>query len=348
MINYSGIGRYISEVIPLLVEDNKFSIFTLGNKRDLLQYRWFVNVTHVEFNAPIFSIKEQVLFKKTIPLDTNIFWSPNFNVPLFLPRSVELICTIHDALPYLIARENFDLIKLIYIRIVSIRIKRRCKIVFTVSNFSKSEIVKYFKLNGEKIVVTHLGFKTFPTNTSFNFNPAKVILTVGNIKPHKNIVFLIDCFNKINRNHSSLKLVIVGEKDKFLFSGKAINISKKITNSNILFTGKVSDEDLARWYNKASLFVFPSKYEGFGLPLIEAMSLGLPIVASDIQVFKEIGNSKISYFNVENKEMLISKIEEVLEKPFHRIDYTDDLEKYSWIKTTNHIKMAFYELLDSH
>lgn len=179
---------------------------------------------------------------------------------------------------------------------------KNADIIFTISKFSKKEIMDYYKLNSEKIVVTYPGYdkdKYQITNIKDQKEKLKIknnylinddyILFVGTLQPRKNIVRLLEAFNSAMEqlNNKVMQLVIIGKKgwlyEEVFQKVKELNLGKRI-----IFTDYVSDEDLPDLYRGAKCFVLPSLYEGFGLPVLEAMASGCPVIVSNISSLPEV------------------------------------------------------------
>ena len=137
------------------------------------------------------------------------------------------------------------------------------------------------------------------------------LLYVGNAFPHKNLKRLIKAFKIILSSKPTLKLVLVGKIDDFYKSFQILCVELKI-EKNVIFTGRVSDKELKWLYQNASIYVFPSLLEGFGLPGLEAMENGLPVVSSDSSCLPEIYSDAVLYFNPQNIEEMVKAILEVL------------------------------------
>lgn len=202
---------------------------------------------------------------------------------------------------------------------MAIRNKKMDKIM-TVSNFSKAEIVKYLGVNESKIFVNYLGISdTFLKSTNLTLNRNNVlekyntgdnfIITIGTLEPRKNISGLIRAFQILKSKYSfSGKLIIVGRKGWINSFSMEENLKK-----DIIFTGYIEDEHLPILLTSAKAFIFPSFYEGFGLPLIEAMSLGVPVLCSNKASLPEIGGDACEYFDPTDHEEMARKIFWVLE-----------------------------------
>lgn len=314
MISNSGIGRYISEILPYIIDKLKEEVVLLGKTEELKQY----NTSVLEFNAPIYSIQEQLKYSIIIP-KSKLFWSPHFNIPLFHIRSEKRITTIHDAY-HLAYYKNLSLFQKIYAKtVINAALKMSDKII-TVSNFSKKELLQYtHSIYKDKIEVIYNGIsdkKSDENNKNVSVNPYPYILYVGNIKPHKNLENALEAYALFLKKHSEIMnkplFKIVGKRDGFINGSqdrlKKILDNNPVLNEFVVFTGFVSDIELNKLYSEALAFIFPSKYEGFGLPLLEAMRANCPVLASNIPSVKEICGDSVLYFDPESINDISEKI----------------------------------------
>ena len=170
---------------------------------------------------------------------------------------------------------------------------------------------------------------------NYKIGDVPTILYVGQWRPHKNLTGLIDAFNELRKSVPA-KLVIVGKIDPaFPEVSEAIDISPY--KYDIIRTGFVSEEELAGFYKLANVFVFPSFYEGFGLPGLEAMAAGLPVAASDRTSLPEIYGAGAIYFNPSDPIDMMEKIKQIicdLEVSSRlKIEGAKVFKKFSWVKT---------------
>jgi glycosyltransferase involved in cell wall biosynthesis len=187
------------------------------------------------------------------------------------------------------------------------RIAKKAQIVFTVSDFSKSEIVKYIGIDPRKIKVIYNGVSDLAIPKYTGAGYGRYILTVGSIDKRKNILNLIEAFKLTTSKY--LKLIIVGDVNS-IFNNRGNEMLK--TNGNIIFTGRVDDAHLAGLYMQAQMFVYPSLYEGFGLPPIEAMQYGCPTLVSDIPSLREVCGDASLYLDPLDTNDISKKIELLL------------------------------------
>lgn len=179
--------------------------------------------------------------------------------------------------------------------------------IFTVSDFSKAEIEKYLSIDASKITVLRNSVDNTPNNSMSslaNSERRNEILLVGTLEPRKNIEFVIDAF--LRSGIENYKLIVVGGL------GSAFSKVTFSQHENIVFCGYLSDEELELKYREASIFVYPSLYEGFGLPPLEAMQRGCPVMASDRASIPEVCGDAAVYFNPEDTSDFTKKLHNLI------------------------------------
>lgn len=359
MSGKSGIGLYLDELLPFFLKN--FDCVLLGLDTALMtsseplvaseawQDRRNVQTANnatfvIPCDIPPFSLKEMFAFPKKIADEINkcdAYFSPYCNIPSGI--KIPIFSTIHDIV-FLDIKGLSSKLGTFARKICYKRAIKKSKAIFTVSEFSKSRIQK--KLHCKKpIVVTYSAEPSYIRDATGGADRAgeKIekqnnILFVGNIKKHKGLAVLLDAFEKIvsTTELSALRLVIVGENENFRSRDDAIfNRIKSLPKDSVVFTGKISDDELKSYYKTAKLLVQPSFYEGFGVPPLEALLSGTNVVLSDIEVFKEIyGDFPITFFKTGDAFDLAEKIKRTLEKPSPK----NIPEKYSFEKTFEIIK----------
>ncbi|TWR25676.1 glycosyltransferase family 4 protein [Mucilaginibacter achroorhodeus] len=316
MINHSGIGTYLRMLLPAII--SKFEVTLLGDPSLLGSY--YPNVAVVDFPASIYSISEQLKYRKVIPV-CDLFWSPHYNAPLMPVKALKRVVTIHDVF-HLAFASQLSLKQKIYAKLAFNLVSKLSNRIVTVSHFSKQEILKFIKVDQSKINVIHNGVEQQAKLVDVNNLKAKYqlpdnyILFVGNVKPHKNLKNLANAYLALPKAlQDRYKLLVVGKKDGFITGDDNLFdmiSSNQALSDNLHFTGYVDNDDMATIYNNAAVFVFPSLYEGFGLPPLEAMVNKCAVLASEIPVLHEVCGEAAVYFDPENAEDIASKIEWIL------------------------------------
>jgi len=253
--------------------------------------------------------------------DIDIYHVPQNGVGLPIEKKCPFIITLHDTIPIHMPETVGDR----YLEIFTTKMKSivdNSDGIITVSEFSKEDISRDFNYPKEKIFVTYLASENIykPIDKSIASSILKkqyslsnnYILYVGGFSPRKNILGLIKAYSKLPKNiRESHNLVIAGNK------GKSYELYKKCAeeynvDNHVIFPGFISMEYMPYLYNAASLFVYPSFYEGFGLPPIEAMACGVPVIASNVTSIPEILADAAILFNPNDINELSSKLYEVL------------------------------------
>ncbi len=343
----SGIGTYIENLIgqySSIAQD--LPIELLVRKEHLDYIKAISNFEAKIYDDPIYSIREQ--FKWVTKLKSKgLLHVPHYNAPLFYPG--QMITTVHD-ICHLAQKQFFPgVMKRIYSNQFLQQVLKRSNHIITDSNFTKSEIIKYFGTPEEKIHVIYLGvdsiFKPLPYDVTqkvldFHGLPKEYILFIGNIKPHKNILGLLTSYKiALEQNPDLPPLVILGQF-KNLITGipnlKEI-IKDKTFQSNIIFTGYLPTKDLPAIYSRAMLFLFPSFYEGFGLPPIEAMACGAPVITSNVSSIPEVLEDAAVMVDPYDSDMIADRILTLASDTQMQEDYRQrgikHVEKFSWEKS---------------
>jgi glycosyltransferase involved in cell wall biosynthesis len=322
LITSSGIGVYIQNIIknPLLASLNVEVICKTSD----IEYCKSLNSTVKlkEFNAEIYSLSE-FLITPLQTFKTGIFWSPHYNVPVVNFARLSVV-TIHDVF-HLAHYNTLTLPQKMYAKLLMGRAVKS-DVIFTVSEFSKKEIISHTNCSSKKIKVVYNGIDFKKFNQRFNTQHTEKVLVshliktpyilfVGNIKPHKNLKIALRAFKELINDYPDLNnytFVIVGKREGFITGDCEIQqlLSDPSYLIKVQFTGWVKDEDLPILYQQAKVFIFPSLYEGFGFPPLEAMAAGSPVISSNAACMPEIYGDAACYFNpLEVKEIKNALIE---------------------------------------
>lgn len=214
---------------------------------------------------------------------------------------------------------------------------RNAKKVFTVSEYSKQDIVKNYKLNPNQVEVVYAAASEMFTD--LDMEKEDFVLMVSSLDPRKNMKRAIEAFLKVETDY---KLVIIGDKMKS-FSNP--DLEKFSNEERIVFTGYLSDEELINYYNRAKIFLYPSLFEGFGIPPMEAQKCGCPTIISEISCLPEVYGDSVLYcdpFEVDSIKNSIEQLisDENLRKSLIRKGF-ENADRFSWEKSAglfiNHI-----------
>ncbi|MEI6123987.1 MAG: glycosyltransferase family 1 protein [Bacteroidota bacterium] len=321
----TGIQRFSFELCKMLIEQG-VDIVILAPRKIRLEYK--LNCHIIQFGLFNTILWEQIdlprfLQKHKKPLLIN-FGSPG---PLCYANR---IVTIHDLAIY-VHPGGFSRPYYYYYRFVTPVFTRRSKKIITVSEFSKQEIVRLTGVAPEKIVVIHNAVSAAITNSDSAVREIKqpYILSVASMDPRKNLARLVEAYNKLGLA-SATKLVLAGKMDSIF----TMELSHDIVANSL---GYVPDEALAVLYKNASVFVYLSIYEGFGIPPLEAMAMGCPVVLSDIAVFREIFGDAACYVDPLNSDSISQAILLVMNNKSYRNQLVargfERVKLYSWEKS---------------
>jgi glycosyltransferase involved in cell wall biosynthesis len=300
------------------------------------------------------------------PIEIKGFKADVFHCPdyLILPTlNKNIILTIHDLSFYRFPEFNFDWFVKKYQQLV-LKNALRAKKIIADSQSTKQDIINFMKIDEKKINVVYLAadekFKAMAPETlklkkdtleKFKI-PKKYILSVGTIEPRKNFKTLIRAFNifkktfPISQNYC---LVIVG-KTGWKSEETYEEYNKSLFKEDIILTGLVNDEDLVLLYQNTSLFVYPSIFEGFGLPVLEAMSCGAPVIATNTSSILEIYSNKDFLLNPLDETAMANKINIVLTNEKIKNDLVNfslqQAKKFSWGKTAFQTLRVYYSCVN--
>jgi glycosyltransferase involved in cell wall biosynthesis len=294
-----GIGTYIRNLLRYLARaDRDTEYVLLCQEPDLkITEQLGTNFRAVLEESPNYSLREQVhvpyLLLRERP---DVYHAPHYVLPPAVPcRSV---VTIHDCIHLMFPQYLPNRAAYAYAKALMWSAVRRSDRILTVSEASKRDILHYFNVSPDKIVVVYNAIdERFAVEPSED-DLARVreryqldhgfVLYTGNIKPHKNLVRLIEAFEGLRKDgFDDLKLLFIGDEiSKFPALRRAVHKHK--LHKYVRFLGFVKDDTLAILYRLAAVFVFPSLYEGFGLPPLEAMASGTPVVTSNLSSMPEV------------------------------------------------------------
>ncbi|KKQ52553.1 MAG: glycosyl transferase, group 1 [Parcubacteria group bacterium GW2011_GWD2_38_11] len=345
-----GLGRYTQKLIEHLEaidSENQYVVFL--RKENFDEYQPFnKNFTKVLADYRWYSFAEQILYPRLLrEYKFDLVHFPHFNVPLLYRRP--FVLTIHDLIlvhfPTLRATKLNPLwywIKYVaYKWTISSAIKR-AKSIIAVSEFTKNDILGEYPEAKAKINVTYEACddlcrisSSAPHLILEKYGIIKpYLLYVGNAYPHKNLQQLIDAFAIVSSTFPDMQLALVGKEDFFYQRLKAYCLKKNIVG--VHFLGFVSDQDLDVLYRFAKAYVFPSLYEGFGLPPLEAMAKGAVVVSSDHPCMREILEDAAWYVDAHSAEKFAEGIVNVLDDKNLRLNLIEkgyqQIKKYSWNK----------------
>jgi len=357
-LKHAGIGRYVKNLIEEISKSTihnpqiQFILFLRKDDLSTLKNKYGRVFKYIEADFPHYSLKEQLIFPSVLrKAKCDLIHFPHFNTPLGYRQP--FVVTVHDLTKHFSrGKETTTHTTILYCikywgyKIIFNNTIRRAKLIFADSNYVKQALIKQYQIKPEKIVVTYLGVeKKFSTKKKKNlFKKYGItkpyLLYVGSVYPHKNIERLIEAVKEARNKLKNISLVIVCARNVF-----EQRLKSKIKTMNaqpyIKLTGFVSDKDLAILYHQSEAFVFPSLSEGFGLPGLEAMACGCPVVSSNATCLPEIYGNAVLYFNPLKTTDIAQKIVKIVGDTELRKNLIkkghQQVKKYSWQKMAKEI-----------
>ncbi|MEA3459784.1 MAG: glycosyltransferase family 1 protein [Chloroflexota bacterium] len=303
----AGIGRYTRELVEALARldrRNQYVLFVAGKPVPGSPALGLSQVLENNFRLRSVPLSDRVLailwhrFGLPLPVEAfigkvDIFHSPDFVLP---PTRARTILTVHD-LSFLRVPECFDANLRIYLEEAVPRSVRRADLVLADSESTKRDLVGLLDANPAMVKVVYPGVdeRFCPIANEVVLEevrkryglPQRFVLSLGTLQPRKNFPRLIEAYSLLVTHHASLKLVIVGGKGWF-YDEIFAKVRELGLEGRVIFPGFIAEEDLPALYSLAELLVFPSLYEGFGLPPLEAMACGVPVVTSNTSSLPEV------------------------------------------------------------
>jgi glycosyltransferase involved in cell wall biosynthesis len=354
-----GIGTYVRNLLRHLARQDVRNEYVVlcrpadceyvaelgGNMRPLVE------------RAPAYSIREQYRLPLALRRERiDVFHAPHYVLPPLTP--CKSVVTIHDCIHLMFPQYLPGRLAHVYARAVLWAAIRRSERVLTVSEASKRDILRFFNVSAGKVEVIPNGiderFSVVPSDEEI----ARVreryllhdpfLLYAGNIKPHKNVERLIEAFHLLRqRGHEHLRLLIIGnEVSKYPALRRTVHQFK--LHTYVRFLGFVPDQMLAVLYRLADAFVFPSLYEGFGLPPLEAMACGTPVVTSNVSSLPEVVGDAALLVDPYDASAIAGAVERILGDPALRADLVERgrirARQFSWELSVARIRSVYEEV----
>lgn len=327
----TGVQRFALELSKEIIKQINDVIFIVPNMDDVLHLECLNNFNIIEVKGGSGHFWEQVTLPLYMLKNKGTLINLCNTAPIFYSNQV---VTHHD-ITYIRFPDSFSFLFRAFYRLVGELVLKKAKAIITVSEFSKAEISEYYKISRDNIFVIHNA-----VNENFRYTgrikTGGYILAVSSPAYHKNFHGLIKAFTKSN---IKTKLKIIGEA-----SGNFQATERSNIDSRVEFLGRVDDKSLIELYQNADLFVFPSFYEGFGIPPLEAQSCGCPVVSSSRASLPEVLEKSVIYFNPENEDEIIYAITKVLENSDTADELTErglrNVKRFSWQKSATDLIKA--------
>lgn len=276
----------------------------------------------------------------------DFLYCPSVAAPIFYKRK---IITIHDC-AFARFKEEATFLSRLYLRAIFLSAKYFSIKIITISNFSKQEIIELFSINRNKIALISEASPKLPDINEteidqilekFNLKDKNYFFHIGNMRPRKNIKGLLEAWQEFHLKNQDYFLVLAGKNDY----GIEIDNDK-----GVIFTGVISEKEKVVFYKKSVAFVFPTLYEGFGLPALEAQFLGTPLIVSNTSSLPEVVGSAAIFIDPYDKESIIAGLEKVVGADFLREELVKDgfnnCQKFSWEKASKELSQVIKDIYE--
>lgn len=332
----TGLGKYIVHLIDGLQKvesEHKFIIFVnkdLDKKIEIYNPRFKKIVVKIPHNPriimrPFFFLWHNMWFGWLLKkYCIEILHIPN-SIPLCNTWNIPSVVTIHDVGEYSIRK--YTRIRQFLRKVASNSSSKRVNKIITVSESSKQEILKYLQVDSDLVIVTYLApaldFRKVERIKS-PLQTTPYFLHVGGNRLNKNLSRVTKAFTDLNTNIAD-KLISIGKDDTQLMSVDELQVFEK---KGIYYKGYINEKDLIGHYKNALALIFPSIHEGFGLPIIEAMACGTPVISSNTTSMPEVGGDAIHYVNPNSVNSIKAGMEKIIEDQ----DYRKGLIKKGYVQ----------------
>ena len=359
LIGFSGAGVYTYNLLRSLLRldsENSYLVFTNRATYDCVFASLNARNSRISsVSASPLTLKHHLWFVGVfLTQHLDVYHYPHFDMPL--GQQYPSVVTVHDLYPISIA-QYCSREKQYYFRLVVKLNLIKAKKVIAVSEYTKREILRHFPVDEEKIRVIYEGVdESFKNATSTDNKLVRgkfglkrnFLLYVGNHKPHKNLTRLLQAYGKLDQKlQKAYDLVITGkmeESDRYSF-----RIVRELgLGSRVKFIGFVHQKDLPGVYRSATALVMPSLREGFGLPVLEAMACGTPVVAANTSALPEVAGEACVFFDPYRTDEMTSAISEVLEDERLRRKLSEmgrkRADSFSWRETARRTMEVYEEV----
>lgn len=350
--SHTGIGRYVQNLLKYLITQPNFknyrwSLLVYPELLDQIKNNLGTNFEYHQTNIRHYTLLEQILLPSIIyQLHPHLYHVPHFNKPiLYFGKTV---VTIHDLIKHFskgkatTTKNQFFYWPKYFLYLLLTRLTINHNHLIVPTNFWRQYIIDNYHISPQKIITTNEAVDQHflnPKNSKLDIK--NYLLYTGTLYPHKNLQVVFEAL----KNFPDLKLKIISKPSIFLDRTK--NIAEKLQLQNqVEFLGFVKDQDFFKLYQQAFAFIFPSLMEGFGLPGLEAMSMGCPVISSNASCLPEVQGDAALYFDPQNSNDLVIKIKLLKSDPKLRSNLIKNgftqVKKYDW-KTTAKQTLYYYE-----
>ncbi|HEY8678284.1 MAG TPA: glycosyltransferase family 1 protein [Candidatus Dormibacteraeota bacterium] len=352
LIGALGIGRYISGLLPGLAAILGSRLVVVARARDAALVRAVIGAAPrlMTVNASPYRLGEQSLLPfRLMRAGLDLIHFPHYNLPLVKPGP--FLVTVHDLFPFQFPEIHSGPLPRMVNQMLMRNAVSGARRIITPSDATASAVTRYFPAAGQKIVA-------IPEAADERFNPTRnldaeaawqarlglrppYVLYLGQWKAYKNVPLLIEAFQTVRRSHPSAQLVIAGDDPRHPEVREA---AAHLPMGSVVLPGRVPDSGIPDLYRGASVVVLPSRAEGFGLPVIEGMACGVPVVCSDLPVLREIADGGAIFCDPADPAAFAMAIGRVLDAPpggAMRQRGLDRANAFSWRRTAEQTVAAY-------
>ncbi|MGQ9571590.1 MAG: glycosyltransferase family 4 protein [Dehalococcoidia bacterium] len=360
----AGAGTYICNLVQALAQVDRNNVYFVFAKLDTFDRRSLQRDGFQLVPVRLASRLARMLWEQTLlplhlrRLAVDVLHSPHYTTPL-APGTWRRVVTIHDVTFFVLPR-RYPILRRLYFQAMSRAGARLADLAITVSETVKRDVLRHLGLPLERVRAVPLapgpGFRPLKDSARMEAVrdkyglPPRFILNVGTLEPGKNQATLLCAFHRLRSRGLEQGLVIAGQKG-WMYEKLFHLVDNLGLREAVRFVGYLPDDDLATVYNMADLFVFPSLYEGFGLPPLEAMACGLPVVASNAPALVEVLDGAALLVSPSDVDALAEAVASVLRdnrlRSRLRQQGLDRASQFSWQATAQETVAAYEAALSS-
>lgn len=357
----SGIPNYLRNILSQFLKIDRHLFFlynknffnlSINSPNILTRYGNSSHDVSTSYGNTIWLFTKGIYLMKKDKLD--IFWGPRQILPIYMPPKIKKIVTIHD-LVWIYYPQTMEMYNKIVMQILGPKTIQKADHIITVSNSTANSIIEHFNINPDKITVVYHGcdqYKPLDKKISAEYiaNKYKIssnyILTVCTLEPRKNLKTILEVFKDFKK--TGFQFVIAGAFGWKYSKIMALYNKLGFSENQVKFLGYVQDEDMNKLYSGAILFVFPSIYEGFGLPPLEAMASGTPVIVSNSSSLPEIvGDAGILVNPFDIKEWKEAILKVLSDSTFYNLKKEQGLKRaknFTWQSSASKILDIFEKI----
>lgn len=345
---------FILQELKRIDKKNQYLLYLRGYNKKLLDFLSDYEIRQYNLPVPFWQLRVLIDMVKH---KVNLVFCPCTYLLPAMNFFINSVVVVYDIVAFLPEARKYHINKVRWKELLTLKLAiKNSKKVISISNNTKNDIVKYFGTKKSKIKTVYLSSKNNFFKKYNNYRNDKIlekygiknkyILYVGTIEPRKNVKRLIQAFAAIRNKKKEFKLVIVGKKGWHY--DDVFRVVKKLKiETDVIFAGYVPDEDLPYFYYNSECFVYPSLYEGFGIPILEAMSCGIPVITSKNSSLPEVAADASIYvdpYDIGSITAAINRIlfDEVLKKKFIKKGFLN-IRRFSVEKTISNLLEVFNE-----